>query len=77
MAILPGEAGPFASAPAHVEGGQIQASVRVDNVRGVDSYAAVFVGVGPDGVRYVLVGPNGQQTHFVGAIWDWLTAPGT
>ena len=77
MAVLPGETRPFATAPAHLEGDQIQASVRVDNVRGVDTYAAVLVGVGPDGVRYVLSGPNGLQTHFVGTIWDWLTAAGT
>ncbi|MHB8959186.1 MAG: permease prefix domain 1-containing protein [Candidatus Limnocylindrales bacterium] len=76
MAIVQGEAGPFASAPAQVEGGQIRASVRIDDVRGVDTYAAVLVGVGPDGVRYVLAGPNGLQTHFVGTIWDWLMAAG-
>jgi hypothetical protein len=77
MAILPGETGPFASAPAQFEGNQIRASVRVDNVRGVDTYAAVLVGVGPDGVRYVLAGPDGLQTHFVGTITDWLTASGS
>jgi len=77
MAVLPGETGPFASAPARLEGDQIQASMRVDNVRGVDAYAAVLVGIGPDGVSYVLAGPNGLQTHFVGTIWDWLTAAGT
>ena len=75
MAILPGETRPFASAPASLAGDRVQASVRVDDVRGVDTYAAVLVGVGPDGVRYVLSGPNGLQTHFVGTIWDWLTAP--
>ena len=77
MAVLPGETGPFASAPARLEGDQIQASMRVDKVRGVDAYAAVLVGIGPDGVSYVLAGPNGLQTHFVGTIWDWLTAAGT
>ncbi len=41
------------------------------------AYAAVLTGVGPDGVRYVLSGPNGLQGHFVGTIWGWLTAAGT
>jgi hypothetical protein len=77
LAILPGETHPFASAPASFANGQLQAAVRVDNVRNVDTYAAVLTGVGPDGVRYVLSGPNGLQGHFVGTIWDWLTAAGT
>jgi hypothetical protein len=77
LGILPGETHPFASAPASFANGQLQASVRVDDVRDVDTYAAVLTGVGPDGVRYVLSGPNGLQSHFVGTIWDWLTAAGT
>ena len=77
LAIVPGETHPFASAPARFANGQLQAAVRVDNVRNVDTYAAVLTGVGPDGVRYVLSGPNGLQGHFVGTIWDWFTAAGT
>jgi hypothetical protein len=76
LAVLPGETHPFASVPANFANGQLQAAVRVDNARNVDTYAAVLTGVGPDGVRYVLSGPNGLQSHFVGTIWDWLTASG-
>jgi hypothetical protein len=77
LAVLPGETHPFASAQAVFAAGQLQGAVRVDNVRNIDTYAAVLTGVGPDGVRYVLSGPNGLQSHFVGTIWDWLTASGS
>ena len=50
--------------------------MRIDDIRDVDTCVAVLAGVGPDGDRHVLVGPNGLETHFRGTVWDWLTAPG-
>jgi hypothetical protein len=73
--VLPGETAPFAIGTASIEGQTLTGSIRVDRARGVDSYGLVLVGVGPDGVRYVLWGPNGGQTAFRGTVWDWFTAP--
>jgi hypothetical protein len=65
---------PFVTAPAVLEGTRFQATLRVDRTPGVIFYGLVLTGVGPDGERYLLSGPNGGQTAFVGTIWEWLTA---
>lgn len=64
---------PFATAPAELQGTRLQATFRVDRTPGVVYYGLVLTGVGPDGERYLLSGPNGGQTAFVGTVWDWLT----
>lgn len=55
-------------------GTRLQATLRVDRTPGVIYYALVLTGVGPDGGRYLLSGPNGGQTAFVGTVWEWFTA---
>lgn len=65
---------PFATAPAELRGTRLQATLRVDRTPGVVYYGLVLTGVGPDGERYLLSGPNGGQTAFVGTVWDWFTA---
>lgn len=65
---------PFVTAPAVLVGTRLQATLRVDRTPGVIYYSLVLTGIGPDGQRYLLSGPNGGQTAFVGTIWDWFTA---
>lgn len=65
---------PFVTAPAELQGTRLQATLRVDRTPGVIYYGLVLTGVGPDGERYLLSGPNGGQTAFVGTIWEWFTA---
>jgi len=65
---------PFTTAPAGRVGTRLQATLRVDRTPGVIYYGLVLTGVGPDGERYLLSGPNGGQTAFVGTIWEWFTA---
>ena len=65
---------PFVTAPAVRAGNRFQAKLRLDRTPGVTFYGLVLTAIGPDGQRYLLSGPNGGQTAFVGTIWDWLTA---
>ncbi len=65
---------PFATAPAELQGTRLQATLRVDRTPGVVYYGLVLTGVGPDGERYLLSGPNGGQTVFVGTVWEWFSA---
>jgi hypothetical protein len=73
--IAPGQTAPFAIAPASLIDGALSGSVRVDRTRGVETYGVLLTGVAPDGVRYVLAGPDGGQTAFRGTVWEWFTAP--
>ena len=65
---------PFATAPAELVGTRLQATLRVDRTPGVSFYSLVLTGIGPDGTRYVLNGPSGGQTAFVGTLWEWFAA---
>ena len=75
LVIQPGETAPFAAAPVEVQDGVVTGAVRVDATRDVEMFGLLLTGIGPDGVRSVLWGPNGGQTAFRGTVWDWLTAP--
>ncbi len=72
--IDPSFRAPFAAAPAELQGDRLKATFRVDRTPGVTFYAIFLTGVGPDGQRYLLTGPDFGATTFVGTIWEWLTA---
>ena len=40
-------------------------------------YISATTGVGPDGTRYLLTGPDGPvgTRPWIGTVWEWFTTP--
>jgi HAAS len=72
--LVPGQAGPFATASADVDGLTIAATIRFDNAPGVDWAEVVLTAVGPTGQRYLLSGSGPEPTEFHGSVWSWFSA---
>lgn len=60
---------------AKVEAGRLVASLPMRTYRNVGEYLLVVVGLGPDGGRDILLGPERAEGYFVGTVLEWLRAP--
>lgn len=72
--LLPGQDGPFATAPATVDGLIVSSTLRFDQTPGVDWAQVVLTGIGPDGRRYLLTASGPEPTEFHGSVWSWFSA---
>lgn len=74
-ALLPGQTGPFAVAPATPDGSTVSGTITFNQAPGVDWAQVVLTAIGPDGRRYLLwAEPSPQQTEFNGSVWSWFAA---
>lgn len=72
--LIPGQNGPFATAPAQVDGTTISGTIRLNDAPGIDWAQVVVTAVGPDGRRYLLTTSGPEQTEFFGSVWAWFAA---
>jgi HAAS len=73
-ALLPGQTGPFATAPATLDGTTVSGTIAFNQEPGVDWAQVVLTAIGPDGQRYLLWASGPQQTEFYGSVWSWFAA---
>ncbi len=75
--ILPGETAPVATAPmsAATDPGSYSGELVLPVTKSRMSYTIAITGLGPDGRRYVLSGPDTGMPGpaWVGTAWGWLT----
>lgn len=70
--------GPILSAPlVEREAGVVEAGLSLPATKTRVSYVALVSGIGPDGIRYLLAGPDGPglSPPWVGTAWEWFTTP--
>jgi energy-coupling factor transporter transmembrane protein EcfT len=72
--LRPGQAGPFATAPAVRAGTEITGTLRFATRPDVAWAQVTLTGVAPDGQRYILWSSGPQDATFQGTVWAWLTA---
>jgi hypothetical protein len=72
--LLAGQTGPFAEAPATVEGTAISRTLRFNRSPQVDWAQVVVTAIGPDGRRYLLSASGPTATVFHGSVLDWFLA---
>jgi hypothetical protein len=66
--------GALASVPVTLHDGRLRGNLQIDRFPGVTWAGLALTGIGPDGLRYLLVAPQVQQTAFAGTITDWFAA---
>ena len=54
----------------------LSGALRLDRAPGVNWGLIAITGLGPDGHRHLIVGPDFEQVAFQGTVWDWLAALG-
>ena len=72
--LVAGQAGPFATVTAIVDGLTISGTLRFDHTPGIDWAEVVLTGIGPDGRRYLLTASGPEPTEFHGSVWSWFSA---
>ncbi|HEX7949765.1 MAG TPA: permease prefix domain 1-containing protein [Candidatus Limnocylindrales bacterium] len=73
-ALVPGQTGPFATAPAASDGATVSGSIAFNQEPGVDWAQIALTAVGPGGHRYLLWASGPEQTEFYGSVWSWFAA---
>jgi uncharacterized membrane protein len=77
--ILPGETAPAASAPmlSNTDPQWLSGELALPPTKAHSTYSIAVTGLGPDGRRYVLSGPETgiPGSAWVGTAWEWLTTP--
>jgi hypothetical protein len=70
--VDPAFSGPYATAPANIAG-SLTSQLDLRHTR-TTRWLIFLTGIGPDGHRYRLIGPDQARSVFSGTVWDWLTA---
>ena len=76
--IDPSAVGPAAVAPlTKDEFGSYAARLELGTPKERRWYISATTGVGPDGIRYLLTGPDGPEGSrpWTGTVWEWFTTP--
>lgn len=72
--LAPGQTGPFAVAPAELDGTTLSGTIIFNQAPNIDWAEVVLTAVGPDGQRYLLDASGPEQTQFFGSVWSWFAA---
>lgn len=73
-ALIAGQQGPFATAPASVDGTTVSGTIRFDQVPGVDWAEVILTAIGSDGRRYLITANGPVPTEFHGSVWAWFSS---
>lgn len=73
-ALLPGQTGPFATAPVNIEGATVSGTIAFNSEPDVVWAQIVLTASRPDGHRYLLWASGPQQSEFFGSVASWFAA---
>jgi hypothetical protein len=73
-ALLPGQLGPYATAPVFVDRAAFSGAIALDQAPDVEWSQVVLTAAGPDGHRYLLWASGPQQSEFFGSVASWFAA---
>jgi hypothetical protein len=73
-ALVPGQTGPFATAPVNLEGATVSGTIAFNSEPDVDWAQIVLTASGPDSHRYLLWASGPQRSEFFGSVASWFAA---
>ena len=72
--LVAGQTGPYAVAPALLDGTTLSGTITFNQAPNVDWAGVVLTAAGPDGQRYLLDASGPERTEFFGSVWSWFAA---